>query len=116
MGDNWTLRTICLDIVYFPHPHTGEALAERIKEILKEWGIENKIIAITTDNGPNIILAGKILAGRSKINNNIPSVIPFYNRCVAHTIQRIVLHGMDEGLFKIDGHELSVKKYVDKIR
>ena len=54
-----------LDIAYFPPPHCAEFIAEKINEILCEWGLENKILALTTDNGPNIIKAAKILEGET---------------------------------------------------
>ena len=40
------------------HPHNAETIREMVEEILKEWGIPlDKILAILTDNGSNMIKA-----------------------------------------------------------
>ena len=42
-----------------PHPHTAEDISETLYETLKDWGIENKICSLTTDNVENCIAASK---------------------------------------------------------
>ena len=40
------------------HPHNAETIRGMVEEILKEWGIPlDKILAILTDNGSNMIKA-----------------------------------------------------------
>jgi len=47
-----------------------------------EWGLEKKILAITTDNGANMVKAMRNLVKEGKIF--------FHHRCAAHSIQLLV--------------------------
>ncbi len=75
-------------MIILPFPHTSENLAKTISESLKEWGLEAKILAITTDGAANMIAAGRLLVEQG--------VIWFHNRCSAHSIQLIVNSGINE--------------------
>ncbi len=46
---------VLLEIIYFSTPHTADAIANTIKNIVKKWEIENHVVLITTDNGANMI-------------------------------------------------------------
>ena len=51
-------HTVTLAVRRLPSPHTAERIEELVREIIKEWEIpENKISAIITDNGSNMIKA-----------------------------------------------------------
>ena len=51
-------HTVTLVVRQLPSPHTAERIEELVCEIIKEWEIpENKISAIITDNGSNMIKA-----------------------------------------------------------
>ncbi|XP_063742293.1 E3 SUMO-protein ligase ZBED1-like [Eleginops maclovinus] len=55
ISDEWVLESHCLQTSYFPDDHTGELLAAGLQEALDSWGLsEQKLVAITTDNGANI--------------------------------------------------------------
>jgi hypothetical protein len=75
--------------------HTGEFLAEKIKNILEEIG-SNRFSAIVTDNGANVRLA------RDKIVQSYPHI--FNIRCIAHAInlvsQDIIKHEFAERLIR----------------
>jgi hypothetical protein len=59
------------------HPHTGAILAEKVTEILSEVGIDaTDVIAVTTDNGSNEILAAHIIGGE----------LTAHIRCICHTL------------------------------
>ncbi|XP_077403113.1 E3 SUMO-protein ligase ZBED1-like isoform X4 [Vanacampus margaritifer] len=46
---------------YFPDDHTGELLAAGLQEVLDSWGLpENKLVAITTDDGEDVKKAVEI--------------------------------------------------------
>ena len=52
------LRSHCLQTSYIPDDHTGEVLAAGLQEALDSWGLsEQRLVAITTDSGANIIKA-----------------------------------------------------------
>lgn len=54
----WNLKTRCLETAYFPDDHTGEVIAEGLKEALLSWSlIEHKMVCITTDSGANVVKA-----------------------------------------------------------
>ena len=43
---------------FSPEDHTGEALAQGLKDALSSWSLkEDKLTCITTDNGQNIVKA-----------------------------------------------------------
>ncbi|CAG8522104.1 3031_t:CDS:2, partial [Cetraspora pellucida] len=62
------------------YPHTGEGIAELLDNVLVEWGLINKMTAITTDNGSNIKKAAQLLE-----LDRIP--------CAAHVLQLSVGKG-----------------------
>ncbi|KAE8575740.1 hypothetical protein XENTR_v10003928 [Xenopus tropicalis] len=58
ISDDWVLHSHCLQTSFFPDDHTGELLAAGLQEALDSWGLsEHRLVAITTDNGANIIKA-----------------------------------------------------------
>lgn len=56
--DEWKVASRCLQTSYFPDDHTGEAIAEGLKDALESWGLrEESQVCITTDNGTNVVKA-----------------------------------------------------------
>ncbi|WOL05247.1 zinc finger BED domain-containing protein RICESLEEPER 2 [Canna indica] len=47
---DWILRKYILCLSYMPTPHTGVALADKIHNILVDWGIIEKLSSLTLDN------------------------------------------------------------------
>jgi hypothetical protein len=80
------MKSIFLDLILQPFPHTSEALYKCIWENITEWGITNKIISITTDGAANMIATVKLLVDNEGVL--------FHNRCAAHAIQLIVNKGL----------------------
>ena len=61
MNTTYQLKSYLLETLEFPESHTGTNIAEELQEILKNWRLsQNKISAITTDNGTNIVAALEI--------------------------------------------------------
>ena len=48
---------VTLAVRVFPHPHTAERVRNLLDEILKEWGIDEKLYLVITDNGSNMVKA-----------------------------------------------------------
>lgn len=44
------LKTKILSFCAFPPPHSGVAIAIKLIELLKEWGLEKKVFSLTVDN------------------------------------------------------------------
>ncbi|XP_039505675.1 E3 SUMO-protein ligase ZBED1-like [Pimephales promelas] len=58
IDENYEIKSRCLQTAYFPENHTGENIAQGLKEALASWGLcEDQQVSITTDNGSNIVKA-----------------------------------------------------------
>ncbi len=63
--EEWRLDSKCLQVLFIPEDHTGKNLAEALKLSLEQWSLQqDSLVAITTDNGSNVILASQILGWR----------------------------------------------------
>ena len=61
----WNLQSHCLQANYMPEDHTGEQLQDALSTSFNEWNLDSsKLVAITTDNGSNFILACQLLKYR----------------------------------------------------
>src|SRR6266511_3959327 len=98
IDENWVLKHFTLDIFRFKGSHTGQAIADEIYKILVEFGLETKTIAITTDNGSNMVLGTRLL--KSTLTDSF-----IHCRCVAHVLNLVVGAGL-----KI------VKEHIKKLR
>ncbi|KAL0209317.1 hypothetical protein RCL1_007257 [Eukaryota sp. TZLM3-RCL] len=85
--ENYSLRSVVLDMKMVSHPHTAEHIAETLKLVLHDFGILEKIVAITTDNGKNVTKAVDILSAEFP---RIQSV-----RCMGHVLNLAVQEGLD---------------------
>ena len=57
----YQLKSYLLETLEFQEAHTGTNIAEELQEILRNWRLpQDKILAITTDNGTNIVAALEI--------------------------------------------------------
>lgn len=56
--EDWEIKSACLQTSYFPRDHTGEHIAEALKDALLCWKLEEKrLVAVTMDNRANIVKA-----------------------------------------------------------
>ncbi|PPR01789.1 hypothetical protein CVT24_001704 [Panaeolus cyanescens] len=70
---------LLLDIVEVPQSHTGEALAEVFAEIIEEFGLQRKILALATNNATN----NDVMVSRLEdMDNSFSSVN--HTRCFLH--------------------------------
>lgn len=55
---SWQFQSRCLETCFLPEDHTGENIADALRDTLASWKLaENKQVCITTDNGSNVICA-----------------------------------------------------------
>ena len=74
----YQLKSYLLETLEFQEAHTGTNIAEELQEILRNWSLpQDKISAITTDNGTNIVAALEIAQWK-----RMP--------CFSHTLQLAV--------------------------
>lgn len=51
---DWTLESVCLPTAYFPSDHTGEIIAQGMKDALSSWNLEvDQQVCMTTDSSSN---------------------------------------------------------------
>ncbi|XP_060788758.1 E3 SUMO-protein ligase ZBED1-like [Neoarius graeffei] len=56
--DNWKLCSATLQATYFPDDHTGEIIAQGLRDALESWGLkEENMTCMTTDSGTNMVKA-----------------------------------------------------------
>jgi len=89
IDNNWKLQHFVLDIFQFKGSHTGKNIADKIYDLLEEFGIKTKTIALTTDNAANMISAANYLQDKLILNN--------FNhyRCIAHILNLVVFAGLN---------------------
>ncbi|KAE8224084.1 hypothetical protein CF326_g8093, partial [Tilletia indica] len=87
---NWELKTLILDFVPFPVPHTAENAANLISAVLRELDIETKLSSCVTDNTASAYNISTILGRRIAPSPFLPG------RCAAHLINLVVKHGLDD--------------------
>ena len=55
---DWKLQSRCLQTAFMPEDHTADNLSAALSDVLDAWQLSSaKQVAITTDNGSNIVLA-----------------------------------------------------------
>ena len=57
LDDKLNMQHAILATPEMPESHTGVNIAERINQCLREFGIENSVVAYVADNGSNVVAA-----------------------------------------------------------
>lgn len=90
---NWDLKSRIIDFCAFPPPHTGGAIAMKIVELLKDWGLEKRVFSVTVDNASSNDNMQSIL--RRQLRKDLVCNGEFFHiRCVAHILNLIVQDGL----------------------
>lgn len=55
--ENWQMREFVLETHSFHGQHTADNISSALKQITEEWGITEKVVAVVTDNGANMVAA-----------------------------------------------------------
>ena len=99
----WNLRAKILSFCAFPPPHSGLAIAMKLMELIKEWGLQKKVFTVTVDNASsNDNMQGFLK--RQLRKDLVCSGEFFHIRCAAHILNLIVQDGLSvisEALEKI---------------
>lgn len=82
VSSNFKMMARVLNTSYLPVSHTSANIADHLKSIASKWNIENKIVAVVTDNAANMKEAVR-LCGWRNVN------------CFAHTLNLVVTDAID---------------------
>ncbi|KAK9682394.1 hypothetical protein RND81_10G070700 [Saponaria officinalis] len=105
IDENWHLQKRVLNFSFLPPPHSGVAMSVKVTTLLKEWGIENRIMSMTLDNAS----ANDSMAESLKPDLNLMANGEYFHvRCCAHILNLIV----QEGLKDLDDAILKVRESV----
>ena len=85
VNSKFELCEATLVIKYLKYPHTSDIIVECLNQVIQEWNLDGKVFTITTDNGSNMVKAGKLLKNSDNITR-----FP----CAAHTLQLVVGKGL----------------------
>ncbi|CAB4377208.1 unnamed protein product [Rhizophagus irregularis] len=93
IDDEWKMYCILLDLVSLYERHTGVTLANTMYTIINDFGLGEKIIAITTDNASNMNVFGQNFT--QLLSDNHGNVLSRRVRCAAHILNLVVRDGLD---------------------
>lgn len=95
VDSKWILNSKILSFCDILPPHTGDALASKVHECLKEWGIERKVFSLTLDNATANGVLQDILKDRLNLDDDLLCKGEFFHvRCCAHILNLIVQDGL----------------------
>lgn len=80
---NCELKTYLLSCEKLPDRHTSENLKTSLQQVVNNWGIQNKVVACTSDNAANISLVVRLCQWGQHF-------------CFAHTLNIIVQSSLEE--------------------
>ncbi len=55
--NNWQMQEFVLETGHFSAQHIADNISAELKRIAEEWGITQKVLAVVTDNGANMVSA-----------------------------------------------------------
>ncbi|CAK9294322.1 unnamed protein product [Gordionus sp. m RMFG-2023] len=90
INDDWNIINIALDLLSFPHPHTGDDISSLLITSMNDFEFKNNIISITHDNGANVVKAVEIIKKYYHLNYE---TVLYSHRCMAHILNLIVNEG-----------------------
>lgn len=100
VDNEWNLYRTILSFVRFPTPHTGETVSDIVLSELERWGLQERVMSFTTDNGPDVVRGMPLL--REKIVSKCSNVLAnpdedFHIRCICHIINLAAKEAIDSG-------------------
>ena len=87
----WLLQSIVMDFVELPGSHSAVVIAERFRKCLREFGVEDKVRAVTLDNASANVAAMKYLSAEPGFQFDEY----WHVRCFAHVLNLAVQEAID---------------------
>ena len=107
----WNLQAKILAFTAFPPPHSGIAIAMKLVELLKEWGLEKKVFCLTVDNASSNDSMQSIM--KRQMHKDLVCGGEFFHvRCSAHILNLTV----QDGLAVIGGALQKIRESVKFVR
>lgn len=111
VDSNHRLRAVPLEFAHIPYPHNGPTICDFLTDIIVSYGIQKKVVGITTDNASENPAAVAMLRQNLELDKNFSTGF-LYFRCVAHVINLAV----KESLKSLKGQVSDIRKIVYTIR
>ncbi|GFR84459.1 zinc finger BED domain-containing protein 4 [Elysia marginata] len=77
VSNDWKLHSVVLATVRMTESHTAVNIKDELEAVIHDWGLQEKVFAIVTDNASNMVAAVNLLKVR-----HVP--------CYAHTLNLVV--------------------------
>lgn len=87
--ESGVLRSLTLEFKIIPHPHDGPAIRDFFREAINSYGIEKKVIAVTTDSATNNTAAIEPLLQELQLETPF-TLEPIHYRCTSHILNLAV--------------------------
>jgi hypothetical protein len=110
IDQNWVLRRFLLDIIPFKVRHTGINMAAAITNVLNEFNLAGKALALTTDNESAMLVCGRKLS--EEFEKELNNLTFSHYRCSAHILNLAVKQGMEI----VDQEIVEVRQLMSKIK
>nr|CAG8634178.1 12872_t:CDS:2 [Entrophospora candida] len=68
ISENFEPNEVLLNLVYVPYPHTGPVIKDLLENEVRKWELNRKLMAITTDNGSNMVCALRLLKNSLEVD------------------------------------------------
>jgi hypothetical protein len=86
--NDWRLRSSVLEFRFFPSAHNDVTTSELLNIILRDYNINTRIRAITSDSGSEMAPAMNRLRDQLNKEFNLRLTESFHIRCVCHVMNR----------------------------
>jgi hypothetical protein len=112
ISKDWQYFDIVLSFKKMAPNHTGYNINQLFKDVIREWKLENKVMAITLDNASsNGAFIDELLRSTPPLNfikeNGKPLI---HVKCFAHILNLIAADGLEEMKGSIEGLRNAIKK------
>ncbi|KAG2688933.1 hypothetical protein I3760_09G116200 [Carya illinoinensis] len=127
LDKKWDLKKRVLNFSFMPPPHNGISLSEKIYNLLCEWGIQDKIFALTLDNASSNDVSVDLLRTQLNIKRALVCDGEFFHlRCCCHILNLVVQDGLKaidcaiqkvrDSIKYVKGSQSRKQKFLDSIK
>ncbi|CAG8691602.1 16950_t:CDS:2, partial [Cetraspora pellucida] len=88
VDSSWKLNSFLLDIILMEVRHMGSNMANVIMNVLSEFGLKKKTLALTTDNASLMIVCGELIM--EELEEEFDNLEFLHYRCITHILNLVV--------------------------